>query len=49
MGLSSVWMIAFIMWMDGALASRRTPYRPPCRTISGCSSDSSSMDGITMP
>ena len=20
------------MWMDGALASRRTPYRPPCRT-----------------
>ena len=38
-----------IIWMDGAEARRRTPYRPPCRTISGSSSESSSTDGITMP
>ena len=49
MGLISVWMVAFIIWMEGALASSRTPYRPPCWTISGCSSESSSMVGMTMP
>ena len=33
-------MLARIIWMDGAEARRRTPYRLPCRTISGSSSES---------
>ena len=35
--------------MEGALAFKRTPYRPPWRTISGSSSTRESMEGTTMP
>jgi UMF1 family MFS transporter len=41
-------MIQFVS-VFGALAFSRTPYRPPCRTISGSSSRSSSRLGMTMP
>ena len=36
--LTVVRMSARIMWMEGADARRRTPYRPPCLMISGSSS-----------
>ena len=49
MGATAVSMSARIMWMLGALAFRRTPYRPPCFMISGSSRVSSSMPGTTMP
>ena len=49
MGDTVVLTSARSIWIDGALARIRTPYRPPCRTISGSSSSNSSTDGITTP
>ena len=49
MGLTAVSISARIMWILGALAFRRTPYRPPCFMISGSSSFNSSIPGTTMP
>ncbi len=47
--MTSVVMSAFIMWMEGAAARRRMPYRPLCLMISGSSRVSSSSSGMTMP
>ncbi len=48
-GFISVVMFADIMCIEGALARSRTPYLPPCFTIFGSSSFSSSIVGMTIP
>ena len=49
MGVISVWICVFIMWMEGAVAFRRMPYFPFCLRIFGSSKVSSSTSGMTMP
>ena len=48
-GATSVSMQVFSICIDGADADRRTPYRPPCLTISGSFNVNSSISGITIP
>ena len=41
--------LGLIIWIEGALARNLTPNLDPCLTISGSSSSSSSIEGVTIP
>ena len=48
-GETSVSTSTLIIWMDGALAFRRTPKRLPWRIRSGSRNEISSRIGVTIP